>query len=222
MPCPHYDPGWCGSRLIRVEADRNRLNPVRTGAPTHIHTAQRHVQNTWLYKNGDASFCVSALLRFVSSTDATRIWQTQKSVFTAAMFARIPASRAHGLLARKWFYSVPHRPVCIVHRHLPKFPRDILSLARSSQPWSCVHGHAYVCACRRRLSCDRYHAHRWIRVELTSTHMRMWVRWIRIESGLMRTRNKCGRDRTQFDPGSGPSADTALEKYNLLHYHKIS
>ena len=26
----------------------------------------------------------------------------------------------------------------------------------------------------------------------------------------MRTRNKCGRDRTQFDPGSGPSADTAL------------
>ena len=26
----------------------------------------------------------------------------------------------------------------------------------------------------------------------------------------MKTRNKCGRDRTQFDPGSSPSADTAL------------
>ena len=30
----------------------------------------------------------------------------------------------------------------------------------------------------------------------------------------MRTRRKCGRDRTQFDPGSGPSADTALHGFN--------
>ena len=42
-----------------------------------------------------------------------------------------------------------------------------------------------------------------IRFELTLTHLRTWVRGIRIESGLMRTRYKCGRDQSGFNPRSG-------------------
>ena len=57
--------------------------------------------------------------------------------------------RAKHVTIQKW----RHRRACFVHRQLSKFPIDILSLARSSQPWYSIcmsYVHVYVCTCSRQ------------------------------------------------------------------------
>ena len=92
------------------------------------------------------------------------------------------APRAKHVTIQKW----RRRRVCFVHLQLPKFPIDILSFPRSSQPWYSI-----------RIDIIPYGT--WYTYVLCP-HLRLHE---------MRTRNKYGRVRTGFDSGSGPSADTA-------------